>query len=146
MRRYSRYSCRLVLCLAVIAAVGVPRAGAQGLSDDETNAINNLLGIGVLGPAVPAGPIADPTSLLPLAPSTWTFQIAGGPNQGAVETDVLQANSQPGTSSPWQYTAGQSTIYYLGTAADGSIVSPSEQDLGQGVLTQYSPSRPVLLP
>ena len=138
--------CSLVLGLVLIAVAGIPRAGAQGLSGDETAAINNLLGAGVLGTALPADPIANPASLIPLSPATWTFQFASGPNQGSTETDVLQTNPQPGADAQWQYTAGQSTIYALGTAADGSIVSPSEQDLTQGVLTQYTPSRPVLLP
>ena len=138
--------CILVLVLLLTAAAGVPSAGAQGLSGADTAAINNLLGAGVLGAAVPTDPIANPTSLVPLTPATWNFQITSGKNQGSTETDVLQANTQPGASSPWQYTAGQSTIYDLGTASDGSIVSPSEQDLTQGVLTQYVPSRPVLLP
>ena len=100
----------------------------------------------MLGTALPADPIANPASLIPLSPATWTFQFASGPNQGSTETDILQTNTQPGADAQWQYTAGQSTIYDLGTAADGSIVSPSEQDLTQGVLTQYTPSRPVLLP
>jgi hypothetical protein len=137
--------CSLVLGLLLVAVIGIPRAGAQGLSGDETAAINNLLGAGVLGTALPADPIANPASLIPLSPATWTFQFASGPNQGSTETDILQANTQPGADSQWQYTAGQSTIYDLGTTGDGSIVSPSEQDLTQGVLTQYTPSRPVLL-
>jgi hypothetical protein len=125
---------------------GISRAGAQGLSADETAAVNNLLGPGVLGAALPANPIANPATLLPLSPGTWAFQFTGGPNQGSTQTDTLQANPQPGPGSQWQYTAGQSTIYVFGTAADGSIVSPSEQDLSQGVVTRYTPSRPVLLP
>lgn len=121
-------------------------AQAQAISADESNAITNLLGPGVLGAAVAANPIADPANLIPLTPATWGFQITGGPNQGATEAHVLQANPQPGPVSQWQYTSGDSTIYALGTAADGSIVSESEQDLSQGVLTRYSPPRPVLTP
>jgi hypothetical protein len=37
-----------------------PCAGAQGLSGADTAAIDNLLGAGVLGAAVPASPIANP--------------------------------------------------------------------------------------
>ena len=146
MANYSLRCCSLFLSLVLVAAAGVPGAGAQSLSAADSAALNNLLGAGVLGPAVPAGASTTPTSLLPLTPATWQFQFASGPNQGAHETDVLQANTQPGAASPWQYTAGQSTIYDLGTATDGSIVSPSEQDLSQGVLTQYTPPRPVLRP
>jgi hypothetical protein len=146
MANYSLRCSSLFLSLVLVAAAGVPGAGAQSLSAADSAALNNLLGAGVLGPAVPAGASTTPTSLLPLTPATWQFQFAAGPNQGADETDVLQADTQPGAASPWQYTAGQSTIYYLGTAADGSIVSPSEQDLTQGVLTRYAPPRLVLAP
>ena len=145
MADYRPRHCSLVLGLVLIAVAGIPRAGAQGLSGDETAAINNLLGAGVLGTALPADPIANPASLIPLSPATWTFQFASGPNQGSTETDILQTNPQPAPDAQWQYTAGQSTIYDIGTTGDGSIVSPSEQDLTQGVLTQYTPSRPVLL-
>ena len=136
----------IAVALVLIGLSAVSPAAAQSLSADETAAINNLLGPGVLGAAVAANPIANPTNLIPLTPATWTFQITGGPNQGTAETHVLQASPQPGPASQWQYTAGQSTIYALGTAADGSIVSASEQDLSQGVQTQYSPPRPVLTP
>ena len=44
--------CSLVLGLVLIAAA-IPARGA-GLSGDETAAINNLLGAGVLGTALPA--------------------------------------------------------------------------------------------
>jgi hypothetical protein len=146
MASYRPPHCSLVLGLVLIAVADIPSAGAQGLSGAETAAINNLLGAGVFGTALPADPIANPASLIPLSPATWTFQFASGPNQGSPETDILQANPQPAPGAQWQYTAGQSTIYAIGMAADGSIVSPSEQDLSQGVLTQYTPPRPVLLP
>lgn len=131
----------------VLIALGIsPAADAQGLTDSETNALNGLLGAGVLGAAMPSNPIANPASLLPLSPATWTFQVTGGPNQGATETHVLQPASAPSPGAQWQYAVGESTIYTLGTLADGSIVSPSEQDLSQGVVTQYAPPRPVLTP
>ena len=125
----------------------MPDADAQTLSAADSAAINNLLGAGVLGAAVPAGAGTTPTSLMPLSPATWNFQFSAADRTRArPRSDVLQANSQPGAAAPWQYTAGTSTIYALGTAPDGSIVSPSEQDLTQGVLTQYAPARLVLAP
>jgi hypothetical protein len=92
MASYRPPHCSLVLGLVLIAVAGIPSAGAQGLSGAETAAINNLLGAGVFGTALPADPIANPASLIPLSPATWTFQFASGPNQGSPETDILQAN------------------------------------------------------
>ncbi len=135
----------LVLGAVLIAVWGVPRASAQDLSSADADLINNLLGDGVLGAAVQAGPIADPESLLPLIPSTWTFQFVSGPNQGQSENDVLKATSQSDAPTPWQYAAGNTTILNIGTSSDGSIVSPSEQDLSQSVVTKYDPPRPLLV-
>jgi hypothetical protein len=139
-----RFGLALAPGLMLLAAGALP-AGAQGMSPAQSAMLDNLLGGGVVGPAVAAEPIANPAALIPLAAGTRTFQVSAGPNQGSTETDVLQA-ATPGGAAPWQYTAGQSTIYALATAADGSIVSPNEQDLSQGVLTSYSPARPVLVP
>lgn len=125
----------------LLAASG---ARAQALSGSDETTIANLLGAGVLGSAVSETALAHPAALLPLEAATWNFQMTSGPNQGNAETDTLQPSS-PGSPSPWQYAAGQNTIYALAPAADGSIVSPSEQDLGQGVLTRYDPPRPFLL-
>ncbi len=119
-------------------------ARAQALSAGDQNTIANLLGAGVLGAAVSEAALADPAALLPLQAATWSFQVTSGANQGNAETDTLQS-SPPDSPSPWQYAAGQNTIYALALAEDGSIVSPSEQDLGQGVLTRYDPPRPFLL-
>ena len=94
--------CILVLGLLLTAAAGVPSAGAQGLSGADTTAVNNLLGTGVLGAALPASPIANPATLMPLSPGTWVFQFTGGPNKGTTETDSLQANTQLGADSQWQ--------------------------------------------
>jgi hypothetical protein len=135
----------LVLGAVLIAVWGVPLASAQDLSSADADLINNLLGDGVLGAAVKASPIADPQSLLPLTPSTRTFQFVSGPNEGTSETDVVKANTQPGAPTPWQYAAGKTTIYNIGTSGDGSIVSPSEQDLSQGVVTKYDPPRTLLV-
>lgn len=143
------FQCRLhhstfVVCFVFMAAAAVTRADAQGLSDAETASLNTLLGPGVLGPAVAASPITDPTRLLPLRSGTWTFQVTGGPNQGMTETDTITASSQPAAGAQWQGAVGQSAVYSLGTVANGNLVSPSEQDLNQGVLTRYSPPRPIL--
>jgi hypothetical protein len=132
----------IVIGVLLTAVAGAPSAGAQGLSGADATALTNLLGASVVGAPVAVNQIAAPAALLPLTPGSWTFQVSAGPNQGATGT----ATMQPGTSAPWQFTAGSSTIYALASAADGSTVSPSEQDLGQGVLTQYAPSRPVLVP
>jgi hypothetical protein len=136
----------LVLCVALVTTAALPKTEAHGLSATDSDAINSLLGDGVLGGAVQASPIDDPTRLIPLTPATWTFQVTSGANQGTTEVDTLQPNTQAGADSPWRYAAGRMTIYNLRKVGDGSIVSPSEQDLSQGVLTRYDPPRPVLLP
>jgi hypothetical protein len=135
----------LVLSAFLTVLLGLRCASAQDLSNADTDLINKLLGDGVLGEAVKAGPIADPKTLLPLTPSARKFQFASGPNQGQSETNIMKANTQPGAPTPWQYAAGKTTIYNIGTSSDGSIISPSEQDLSEGVVTKYDPPRPMLV-
>lgn len=132
-------------CLALVAVLAGSDADAQEFAPPQLAAVDALLGGGVVGAPIAASPIVDTTTLLPLAAGTRTYQVSAGPNQGSTETDVLQA-AEPGAAAPWKYTAGQSTIYAIATTADGSIVSASEQDLSQGVLTTYTPPRPVLVP
>ena len=127
MANYSLRCFSLFLSLVLVAAAGVPGAGAQSLPAADSAALNNLLGAGVLGPAVPAGASTTPTSLIPLTPATWNFQFASGPNQGATETDVLQASTQPGAAAPWQYTAGTSTIYALDWRPTAASSAPASR-------------------
>ena len=143
MANYSLRCSSLVLGLVLIAVAGIPRAGAQGLSGDETAAINNLLGAGVLGTALPASPIANPASLIPLTPATWTFQFASGPNQGSTETDILQANTQPGAAARHGSTPpGQSTIYALGTAGRRQHRQPQRAGSDAGRADAVRPAPP----
>lgn len=132
------------LVTAVLCLAHVPAARAQGLPPGDSSKLAALLGPDVVGGAVASGPLASAASLLPLRNATYSFQITSGANQGNGETDTLQP-APAGSAFSWQYQAGQNTIYALQPTGDGSIMSPSEQDLGQGVVTQYSPSRPVLM-
>lgn len=134
----------LASAAALTVLANIANAFGQALSPADQTTITNLLGTGVVGAAMPAAALIDPASLLPLKATTWTFQLTSGPNQGNAETDTLQP-AATGSRSPWQYTSGQNTIYELRRTADGSIVSASEQDLGQGVITRYDPPRPFLL-
>jgi hypothetical protein len=134
----------LVVVAASAGLVAIPGAGAQGLTSADKKLIDKLLGPGVLGSSASAEALADPASLLPLRPTTWTFRIVSGPNQGNTETDTLQPVPSD-KATPWHYDAGHDTDYLLRQAADGSIVSPAEKDLGEGVLTRYDPPRPMLL-
>ena len=120
------YRSAVIVGFVVLATVAAGPLGAQGPSGGQTDAINALLGSGVLGPAEPANPIADPAVADPAGGGTRTFQFSAGPNQGATETDVLKP-AEPGAAAPWQYVAGNRTIYALATAADGSLVSPSSR-------------------
>lgn len=82
--------------------------------------------------------------MLPLRTATWDFRFVSGTRQGEAATDVLQ-RGLPGGPPVWLYSADDVTIYTLKRMADGSILSPSEQDLGQGVTTRHDPARPFLL-
>lgn len=106
--------------------------------------IDTLLGPGVLVAHEPSQALTDASALLPLRTTIWDFQFVSGPRQGDAATDVLQ-RGLPGGPPVWLYSADDVTVYTLKRMADGSILSPSEQDLGQGVTIRYDPPRPFLL-
>jgi hypothetical protein len=99
-----------LMAAALAVLVSSQSVRAQGLTTSDQASIGNLLGAGVLGAAVPAGALQNPASLLPLRGATFGFQIVSGPNAGNPETDTL-VPSPSGSPSPWQYTAGTSTVY-----------------------------------
>ena len=132
--------------IAVIAAAGAAQSGATGLSDEDRSAISRLLGEDVLGPALPADPVGEKTTLIPLAPSTRIFRLSSGPDAGTTETDILRASAQEGSDATWQYAAGQRSIYHLRSTADGSIVIPSERDFVLGAIIRYDPPQPLIIP
>jgi hypothetical protein len=140
------YSLVLVLFIAVVAATGTSRAGATGLSEEDRSTISRLLGEGVLGPALPADPIGEKATLIPLAPATRIFRLSSGPDAGTTETDILRASAQEGSDATWQYAAGQRSVYNLRSTDDGSIVIPNEQDLVLGSILRYDPPQPLIIP
>ena len=142
-----RRPCSLVLVpfIAAVAAAGTSQAGATDLSEEDRSAISRLLGEGVLGPALPADPIDETATLIPLAPATRIFRLSSGPDAGTTETDILTASAQEGSDASWQYAAGQRSVYNLRSTGDGSIVIPSEQDLVLGVVTRYDPPQPLII-
>jgi hypothetical protein len=144
---WKRRPCSLVVVpfIAAVAAAGTFQAGATGLSEEDRSAINRLLGEGVLGPALPAAPIGETATLIPLAPATRIFRLSSGPDVGTTETDVLRASTQEGSDASWQYAAGRRSVYNLRSTDDGSIVIPSEQDLALGVVTRYDPPQPLII-
>lgn len=144
IREKLRYSL-LVVALVITAVAAAGTCQATDLSEEDRSAINRLLGEGVLGPALPAAPIGEAASLIPLAPATRIFRLSSGPDAGTMETDILRASTQEGSDAIWQYVAGQRSVYNLRSTDDGGIVIPSEQDLVLGVLTRYDPPQPLIV-
>jgi hypothetical protein len=143
IREIRPYSLALV---PFIAAAGTFQAGATGLSDEDRSVISQLLGEDVLGPALPADPVGEAATLIPLAPSTRIFRLSSGPDAGTTETDILEASAQEGSDATWQYAAGQRSVYQLRSTDDGNIVIPSERDLVLGAIIRYDPPQPLIIP
>ena len=141
----SPYSLALLAFIAAVAAAGTSQARATGLSDEDRSAISRLLGEGVLGPALPADPIGEKATLIPLVPATRIFRLSSGPDAGTTETDILRASPQEGSDATWQYAAGQRSVYHLRSTDDGSIVIPSERDLVLGAIIRYDPPQPLII-
>jgi hypothetical protein len=120
--------------------------GRGGPVEEDGSTISRLLGEGVLGPALPADPIGEKATLIPLAPSTRIFRLSSGPDAGTTEADILRASAQEGSDATWQYAAGKRSIYHLRSTGDGSIVIPSERELVLGTIIRYDPPQPLIIP
>jgi hypothetical protein len=132
--------------IAAVALCGAPVSlFAIELSRADARMINDLLGEGVLGSALPAEPIADPQALLPLAAATWQFRVTSGADLGTTEQSVLKRLPHKTYGARWQYQDGRHYVSYLRETWDGSIVLTAEEDLSLNVLIRYDPPQPVLM-
>lgn len=122
-----------------------PAAAPIPLSKDDRKRIERDLGDGVVGRALPATPITDPSSLFPLESGrTWTYKTTHGPHKGRSETYSLSKLDQSEAPS-WYYKRGSESGFYLRHNDDGSLDLMSEELHGRGLIVTYRPPQPVLI-
>ena len=137
------------LLLASLAGKGSPAADAGSviqLPADDRVAIEQSFGPGVLGQAVPAPMLDDPSRYLDLAPGSRTYRIVGsGAEEIRNERFQWKALDTERGNPAWRYDAGGGEAGFIEREPDGSFVLTGVQEADEGALTKYDPPEPFLL-
>jgi hypothetical protein len=133
-----------VALAALLAAAAPPAAAADTipLPNADRTALEQLLGSGVVGDPVAAGPLA--AADIPLREGTWTYQVVAGKKKGENQDDVLTQLQRDPSGASWKIEMGAKDLAFIQLGADQNVAVVSEQDTDQGVITRFSPAEPIL--
>ncbi len=112
------------------------------MPDADRTALDQLLGSGVVGDPVDAGPLA--TADIPLRAGTWTYQVVSGKKKGQTEDDVLTQLERDPSGASWKLAIGTNDVAFIQIGDDQSLTIVSEQDTDQGVITRFTPAEPIV--
>ncbi len=115
------------------------------LPDPDRAAIEQYLGKGVVGAAIPAPTITDTDKYLVPKPSARTFRMVSGPDVGKTERHQPTLVKQAGGNTTWRYDAAGEFVFFVTGKANGDYVLTGVEDREGGVVTRYSPPEPFML-
>ena len=134
-----------IVSATLLAAGLVPAPAAAdtiALPQADRTALEQLLGSGVVGDPVDAGPLA--AADIPLRAGTWVYQVVAGKKKGQTENDVLSQLQPVQEGASWQVQTGSKDLAFIQLSGNQDIEIVSEQDTGQGVITRFTPAEPIL--
>ncbi len=140
-----------VLVLIALLATMAPRlAAAAGgpvlpLPDADRQRIDTLLGLGVVGGALPSQPIADPSVYFPLQERSPRYLVTGGPKAGASQALGVTKAQRPDGRPAWRFGLSPSQTAFLHRTDAGDLLMPAVTDIGEGVVVVTTPPNPFLL-
>lgn len=137
----------LVLLLGFGFAQPIRAAGPiLTLPESDQRLIDRSLGHGVVGQAISAPVIDNPSHYLKLTPGVGAFQIVHGPGTGHRESFRLAIQPHPhGQSGGWTYQTGAQEIGFLAVQPDGGLVLTGVEEIPEQAITRYDPAEPLLL-
>lgn len=140
-----------VCAIAVAPMLTVAVAGQPGDGDTiplpgaDKKVLEQYLGRGVVGDAVPAKPIDDPSKLYGLAEGTRTYKLTSGKEKGSTEKHVIAELKRDTPGASWTETWGTDSALGLHRDDDGSIHLVTHNEHEDGVITHYDPPEPMVL-
>ncbi len=139
----------MIIYLALMELSNSARAAESSptvpLSDGDRQAIEQYLGKGVIGQAIPATPITDTDRYLVPEPGARTYRLVEGPDKGKTERHQPTQIKQEGGATTWRYDAGGKYIYFVSAKANGDYVVTGVTAAKEGAITRYSPPEPFML-
>lgn len=107
--------------------------------------IEKLLGKGVVGAAQPAMPLGSPESYLPPKGSSMSYEVIEK-GKKITEAHKLEDTADVSLAPGWHYSIEKTGASFFQKASDGSLHTVAEQDLGNKVLSRFSPGEPMIIP
>lgn len=114
------------------------------LPDEDLAEIEQYLGAGFVGAAIPAPAVADTSRYLAAKPSARTFRLVSGDDAGQTERHQPTLLKQDPDGAHWRYEGGK-FIYFVTAKPNGDYVVTGVTDKDAGAITRYSPSEPFML-
>jgi hypothetical protein len=135
-----------LLMLAVCSGAAAQSAGPViPLSDADRAQLDALLGPGVVGEALPSAPLESPASWLPRLGRTLTYQVVAKGEKPALEIHEIAEATDPALKPGWHYSIGDTAEMDIQRDPSGSAFTVVEKDLGNKVLSRFSPGDPLVL-
>lgn len=128
------------------ASVGALAGDPQTLEmpAEDRALLDEYLGRGVVGKAVPAKPIGDPIDYVQFATDgTYAVKITSGEEKGHTIDHSVRKMHEDSEGVDWEIRAGKSDIIVLRYDKHGNIVFVHHAEPGEGDAI-YSPSPPLL--
>jgi len=136
----------MILAFAISHGATADTAGtAVPLPAADQEQLDTLLGKGVVGAAQPASPLGSPESYLPPKGSSMTYQVVKK-GKTTDETQKIEDATDPPFAPGWQYTVEKEGARFFQKTPDGSLMTVAEQDLGNKVLSRFTPGDPLIIP
>jgi hypothetical protein len=139
-----------VLVFPALAVMSGPARTAESgptipLPNEDRSAIEQYLGKGVVGPAIPAPEIVETGRYLAANPIARTFRLVSGSDAGKTERHQPTLLRREAGVTTWKYEAGGKFVYFVTAKANGDYVVTGVEDREGGAITKYSPSEPFML-
>ena len=97
------------------------------------------LGDGVVGEALPAAPITDPSRLRHLQPGVWTYRILEGAGKGGIETLRVEVEGKGASGEAVELVYGSGEVQHLRVTHDHEVEKLSQLDADSARLIVYRP-------
>lgn len=115
------------------------------LPEKDRRAIEQYLGKGFVGEAIPAPALVDTARHVALNAGARNYRLVSGPDAGKMEHHQPSLLTQNASGTTWRYDTGARFIFSITGQANGDYVVTGVTDNEEGVITQYSPPEPMML-
>jgi hypothetical protein len=131
---------------ALLASSPIATAQEKASSDapvvplsPETRDALSPLGEGVVGEALPALPIVDPTQLYHLQPGHWEYRILEGANKGKLEKVDIERTASDDPDASWRLATSTGDVQQFKVTRQHEVVKLAQEDADSDRLVVYRP-------